>query len=42
MLITMKALGTAMIDAPLDGAVGPWDKATGPGEGASFGGDIAG
>lgn len=46
MLITRTAPGTAMIDAPLDGAVGPGDiavgdVATGAGEGAFFGGDFA-
>lgn len=39
MLITMTALGTAMIDDPLDWAVGPGAIAIGAGEGAFFGGD---
>ena len=39
MLITMTALGTAMIDAPLVGEAGPGAIATGAGEGAFFGGD---
>lgn len=41
MLITMTALGTAMIDAPLVGEAGPGAIAIviGAGEGAFFGGD---
>jgi hypothetical protein len=39
MLMTMTALGTAMIDAPLVGEAGPGANATGAGEGAFFGGD---
>jgi hypothetical protein len=40
MLITMTALGIAIIDAPLAGATGPGPMAMGAG--AFFGGEIAG